>query len=177
MLDAVSHVEGLTLHDLYEVYPDFHIDVAREQQLLTDHDTIVFHHPLYWYSVPALLKQWFDLVLRYNWAFGDKGRALEGKRAVSVVTTGGGKASYGPGTLNRHTIRDFLRPIEQTARLCHMTYLPPFVVQGTHTLTPGQADQLAARYALLLTGLRDGTLQVGAAGEQDYVNDLLANHA
>ena len=53
---AARPVPGVTFHDLYEAYPDFDIDVAREQKLLLDHDVIVFQHPFYWYSCPALLK-------------------------------------------------------------------------------------------------------------------------
>jgi putative NADPH-quinone reductase len=35
LLDAVRGVPGLTLHALYDRYPDFSIDVAREQALLS----------------------------------------------------------------------------------------------------------------------------------------------
>lgn len=41
----------ITFRDLYELYPDFHVDIPREQRLLADHDIIVLHHPFYWYSV------------------------------------------------------------------------------------------------------------------------------
>ncbi len=64
----VKETEGVTFHDLYEAYPDFHIDVAREQALLVRHDVIVFHHPFFWYSTPAILKEWQDLVLEHGWA-------------------------------------------------------------------------------------------------------------
>ena len=53
MVDAIAGVEGVTVHDLYESYPD--IDVAREQALVEIHDVIVFHHPMRWYNCPALL--------------------------------------------------------------------------------------------------------------------------
>ena len=63
LIAAAAEVDGVTVHDLYELYPEFQIDVPGEQQLLLDHDIIVLHHPLYWYSSPALLKEWEDLVL------------------------------------------------------------------------------------------------------------------
>ena len=76
MVDAIAGVEGVTVHDLYESYPD--IDVAREQALVEIHDVIVFHHPMRWYNCPALLWLWFDLVLTQGWAYGDGAVALVG---------------------------------------------------------------------------------------------------
>ena len=63
-------MEGVRLHDLYEAYPDFLIDVEAEQALLLEHDVIVFQHPVYWYSSPAILKEWQDLVLEHGFAYG-----------------------------------------------------------------------------------------------------------
>lgn len=116
---------GVTVQDLYEAYPTFDIDVPYEQALLTAHDLIVFQHPFFWYSTPALLKQWEDLVLEHGWAYGSRGNALAGKRVLSVITAGGGATAYAPEGFNRYTVRELPRPIEQTARLCKMEYLPP----------------------------------------------------
>ena len=67
---------GVTFHDLYEHYPEQMIDIPSEQTLIEAHDVIVFQHPLYWYSCPALMKNWIDSVLTYNWAYGPEGVAL-----------------------------------------------------------------------------------------------------
>lgn len=48
----------MTLNSQYERYPDWQIDVGREQALLLAHDRIVFQHPFYWYSSPPLMKKW-----------------------------------------------------------------------------------------------------------------------
>jgi glutathione-regulated potassium-efflux system ancillary protein KefG len=177
LVEAAAEVGGVTVHDLYEAYPDFHIDVPREQALAAGHEVLIFQHPMYWYSTPALVKQWIDLVLQYNWAFGPKGSALRGKRTLSVVTTGGNPASYGPGTMNRYSVRDFLRPVEQTMALCRMEYLPPFVVQGTHALTAERIEAHVRAYRLLLAGLRDGTLPLAGTGPLESINEVLAPHA
>lgn len=156
LLTAASEVAGVTIHDLYEVYPDFAIDVRREQELLVAHDVIVWQHPFYWYSAPALLKEWLDLVLEHGFAFGDEGRALEGKWALSAITTGGSEESYGADGYNGFTIRELLRPFEQTARLCRMQPLPPFVVHGTHRFASARdAEPHVAGYAHVLADLRD----------------------
>jgi glutathione-regulated potassium-efflux system ancillary protein KefG len=67
------------LHNLYDAYPDWTIDVEFEQQQLKQHDLIVLQFPLQWYSVPPLLKKWMDDVLTYGFAFGASGTALKGK--------------------------------------------------------------------------------------------------
>ena len=78
LIAAVQNLENVTINDLYEEYPDFFVDVQREQELLLSHDIIVFQHPFYWYSCPALVKQWEDLVLQYGFAFGAQGTSSTG---------------------------------------------------------------------------------------------------
>jgi len=114
LIRGLDRLEGVTFHDLYEAYPDFDVDVEREQALLSEHDAVVLHHPFFWYSTPALVKQWEDLVLTHGWAYGSKGTALQGKTMMSAITTGGSEAAYQPGGHNRFTVSELLRPIEQT---------------------------------------------------------------
>jgi glutathione-regulated potassium-efflux system ancillary protein KefG len=152
---AAMAAEGVTLHDLYEAYPDFLIDVDHEQALLQQHDVIVFQHPVYWYSSPAILKEWQDLVLEHGFAYGRAGTALAGKALLSAVTAGGSETSYGPEGMNRHSIAEFLRPFEATARLCRMRWLPPFILHGTHLLDAAELARHANAYRTLLEELRD----------------------
>ena len=127
LLMGIPRHNAITFHDLYESYPDFNVDIKFEKSLLLSHDVIIWHHPFYWYSAPPLLKQWIDLVLEYGWAYGKGGDKLQGKLIFNVLTSGGKKEVYHAEGRNRYTVREFLRPFEQTARLCHMNYLPPFV--------------------------------------------------
>jgi glutathione-regulated potassium-efflux system ancillary protein KefG len=173
LLEAVSDLDGVTMHDLYEVYPDLDIDVAREQALLTDHDAVVLQHPFYWYSTPAILKQWQDLVLAHGWAYGRGGTALAGKLLLQVLTAGGSKASYRREGHNRFTIRELLAPVEQTARLCGMDYLPPYVVHGTHGLGSEAIREHAGRYRALMIALRDGALDLDAVRGAERLDGVL----
>ena len=91
-------------------------------------DTVVLQYPVHWYSVPALLKLWLDEVLEYGWAYGPGGTALRGKSVLAVASTGGTFDSYGPEGNHGHPIEAFLLPLEQTARLCGMDWLPPLVL-------------------------------------------------
>lgn len=175
LLEAASTVDGVTVHDVYEAYPDFDIDVPHEQALLTAHDVIVWQHPLFWYSTPAIVKQWEDLVLEHGWAYGREGRALQGKTWLHAVSAGGGEAAYTPEGRNRHTIMQLLAPLAQTARLCGMTWLPPFVVHGTHVLDTTGVKQHAAAYADVLGALRDGRLDEAACAGHQTINGVLAN--
>ncbi len=159
----MSDLPGVTFHDLYEAYPQFDIDIEREQRLLTQHDLIVLQHPFFWYSTPAILKEWEDLVLEHGWAYGSRGTALHGKRVLSVITTGGREVAYQVEGHNRFTMRQLLAPIEQTARLCGMEYLPPFVVHGTHGMERPQIERHAEEYRRALAALRDGRLDLEKA--------------
>jgi glutathione-regulated potassium-efflux system ancillary protein KefG len=173
LVDAVSDLDGVTVNDLYDEYPDLDIDVAREQELLAKHDVVVFQHPFYWYSTPAILKEWQDLVLEHGWAYGHDGDALKGKALLNAMTTGGSEDSYCAKGANRFSIRQLLTPIEQTARLCGMDFLPPFVVHGTFRLTAPEIDDHAADYRRLVEALRDGRVRAnGVAGLQRLNTDL-----
>jgi len=156
LVHAVRDLPGVTFNDLYEEYPDHDIDVVREQALLVEHDVVVFQHPFYWYSVPPLLKQWMDLVLEHGWAYGSQGRALEGKVLQVALTAGGREMAYGPEGFNRYTVREFLVPVEATARLCRMQFAEPWTLLGTHAMTPEGIAAASIEYAALLQRLGDG---------------------
>ena len=167
-----SSIEGVTFNDLYEQYPDLYIDVKREQQLLLDHDIIILQHPFYWYSGPAIIKQWLDLVLEYNWAYGPQGNALTGKKMLNVLSSGSRKEAYGSTGFNKYPVSDYLLPYRQTANLCRMEYLPPFIVHGTHRITSEMLEQHGEQYAMILKGLVSGIIKEDSYQHLEYLNDL-----
>jgi glutathione-regulated potassium-efflux system ancillary protein KefG len=174
LIRAIRGMDSVSIHDLYEQYPNFHIDVQVEQNLLLAHDIIVFQHPFYWYSSPALLKEWQDLVLEYGFAYGHHGTALRGKKFLSAITTGGSEQAYCRQGHNHFTIRELLAPFEQTARLCGMQYLPPFVIQGTHQLQ--EAHQVAhhiENYRRAITLLRDNRMDWERLLQYKHLNHYL----
>jgi glutathione-regulated potassium-efflux system ancillary protein KefG len=173
MIEGVRHLDGVTYHNLYEQYPDFHIDVKREQQLLLDHDIIIWHHPFYWYSSPAILKEWIDLVLEHGFAYGRKGTSLKGKKVMTAITAGGRKEAYKEGGFNQFTIPQFLAPFAQTAKLCYMEYLPPFVIHGSHLLDEEGIGKAAEDYRKVIISLRDEIFDLEELMKFSYMNDLL----
>ncbi|MDO6599813.1 NAD(P)H-dependent oxidoreductase [Tenacibaculum sp. 1_MG-2023] len=171
LINHIKDKENVTFHDLYEQYPDFHIDVNAEKELLNKHDVIIWHHPFYWYSCPPLMKQWIDMVLEFNWAYGPKGNALHNKICLNAITTGGSKDVYCSEGYNSFTVKQFLRPFEQTAILCGMEYFPPFAVMGTHNLTDEALNNYKINYGKLIDLLQDG-LNLNDLGDLSFLNDF-----
>lgn len=171
MADVARNLPGVTLIDLYAEYPDFQINVDLEQKRLLEHDIIVFQHPLYWYSTPAILKEWQDLVLEHDFAYGSNGTALHGKIFFNAITAGGMESAYHAEGFNHFTIRELLQPVEQMALLCGMTYLPAFTLFGSRTaLEDERVNQHIADWTYLLKALRDNRLDVGLAKDQPRLN-------
>jgi len=160
MATAARALKGVTFVGLYAEYPRFSIDVDREQRRLMENDVIVFQFPVFWYSTPALLKQWQDLVLEYGFAYGPQGKKLGGKQTLACVTTGGSKFDYSENGGNRRAVEHFLYPLEQTATLCGMDYLPPFVLYSANHLGDESAQHHIQSYPQLLTALRDDRLDL-----------------
>lgn len=155
LLRAISDLDNVTVQDLYELYPDFNINIQKEQELLFEHEVIIWHHPFYWYSCPPLLKQWIDLVLEFGWAYGPGGVYLKNKYILNAITSGGSQEAYSRKGQNAYTIDEFLRPFEQTARLCGMHYLPYFQVAGTHRIGKEELREKAEEYRKMVIHLRD----------------------
>jgi glutathione-regulated potassium-efflux system ancillary protein KefF len=146
LLDAVSDLADVEVRALYDLYPDFDIDVEREQEALVRASAVVWQHPMYWYSVPGLLKHWIDKVLTRGFAYGTGGVALQGKRCLWVTTTGGAPSAFSPEGAHGHPLESFVPPIEQTARFCSMEWETPIVVHGAHTIPTSALNDAAKAY-------------------------------
>lgn len=147
LLQSAMELDHVTVHDLYAHYPDFFIDIHYEQQLLREHQIVVFQHPLYTYSCPALLKEWLDRVLSRGFASGADGNALEGKYWRSVVTTGEPETAYSQQGLNRYPMSDIMRPFELTAQMCRMHWMTPMVIYWARRQTPAVLRNFAHAYS------------------------------
>ena len=174
MLEATREDGNCTVVDLYAEYPDYCIDIEREQARLRAHDVIVFMFPLYWYSTPAILKEWQDLVLEYGFAYGHDGRELHGKRLLCALTAGGIEDAYRESGFNHYSIRELLRPIEQTAALCGMVYLPPYALFGARTaLEDGRVGEHIAGWKRVLECLRDERIDLDLAAGAERLSECL----
>jgi len=133
-------------------------DIAREQDKLCWADTVILQFPLWWYSMPAILKGWVERVYAYGFAYGVGEHSdarwgdrfgegsLAGKRAMVIVTTGGWESHYAARGING-PLDDLLFPIHHGILYYPgFEVLPPFVVYRT-----GKID--AARYADICAAL------------------------
>ncbi|MEM9051412.1 MAG: NAD(P)H-dependent oxidoreductase [Bacteroidota bacterium] len=174
IVEGLSDIEGVTFHDLYQEYPEFYIDVEREQQLMEEHDVIIFQFPLFWYSTPALLKEWQDLVLQHGWAFGSQGNALKDKLFMCSMTVGGPRKSYQIDDFHDHTLNELLAPLRQTAKLCKMKFLPPFAVHGSHGVQEDEVLEHKEKFLRLLDFMINDNLNPTDLKDHEYMNDFLA---
>ncbi|WP_027579611.1 NAD(P)H-dependent oxidoreductase [Bradyrhizobium sp. Ai1a-2] len=132
-------------------------DVKAEQEKLLWADILILQFPLWWYTMPAILKGWVDRVYAYGFAYGVGEHSdrhwgdrfgegtLAGKRAMLIVTTGGWQEHYAPRGING-PIDDLLFPINHGI-LYYPGYdvLPPFVAYRVDRLDENGFDLIADR--------------------------------
>lgn len=140
-------------------------DIALEQDKLLWADTVILQFPLWWFSMPAILKGWVERVYAYGFAYGvgehsDKHwgdrygeGTLAGKRAMLIVTTGGWEPHYSPRGING-PIADILFPIHHGILFYPgFEVLPPFVAYRTDRFDEAGFPDLCAALAQRLDTL------------------------
>lgn len=107
-------------------------DVAEEIVKLEDADLVVFQFPIWWFSMPAILKGWLDRVFVYG-LFTSRERYdaghFRGKRAVVSVTAGGPESTFDHNGRNGD-LDLILWPLHFTLHYMGYTVLPPFAAFG-----------------------------------------------
>ncbi|MEH6417641.1 NAD(P)H-dependent oxidoreductase [Pseudomonas sp. CGJS7] len=140
-------------------------DVRLEQDKLRWADALILQFPLWWFSMPAILKGWFDRVYANGFAYGvgehsdrhwgdryGEGK-LAGKRALVSVTAGGWQEHYSPRGING-PIDDMLFPINHgVLHYPGFEVLPSFVAYRTGRLDAAQFAALRERLVERLDGL------------------------
>lgn len=145
-MKEISKQPDVTIHNLYETYPDEKINVENEQKLLLEHDRIVLQFPFYWYSTPSLLKKWQDMVLSFGWAYGPEGDKLNGKELLVATSTAGPEHSYVAGGYNRYSMSELLKPLQATSNLIGAKYLIPYVFHKAMMVTDEEIEAGAKAY-------------------------------
>ncbi|MCF6214449.1 MAG: NAD(P)H-dependent oxidoreductase [Flavobacteriaceae bacterium] len=127
IIASLSKLPNISVLNLTALYPDFNIDVASEQTALAEADLIILQYPIYWYNMPPILKQWFDKVFTFGFAFG-AGAQLTNKTIISSVTAGAPESSYPEGEMKR-----IMLPVKATAAFCKINYLNPIASYGIYS--------------------------------------------
>lgn len=149
---AAAPLPGVVWHPLGD-----HYAAAGERQALWAAQRVILQFPLYWYSMPALLKAWLDTVWNQQ-LLGPAGDRLAGTELGLVVTTGRAQREFQPGASQEYTLAELLRPLQALARATGMTYLPPLTVSQFAYLDDQQRQQLLIQYQQYLTAPQPGHL-------------------
>ena len=150
--------QHVIVRDLYELYPDFIINTHNEQAVLKVADIIIWQCPIYWYSTPAILKEWFDAVLTPDFAFGPGGSELKGKYLWPVLSCGAGMETYSLKGSNKHTLKTFLLPMIQTARYCSLNIFEPFIIDHANDISNEDLEKKVEQFKSLIDELAFGKI-------------------
>jgi len=140
-------------------------EIAAEQQRLRWADAVILQFPMWWFSMPAILKGWVERVFAYGFAYGvgvHEGErwgdrygegTLAGRRAMVSVTMGGREPHYGDRGVNG-ALDDLLFPIHHGILYYPgIEVLPPFAMYQVDRLTPAQWQAAATAFEARLDGL------------------------
>ena len=105
LLARVRDLPGLEVRSLYDLYPDFDVDVDAEREALVRADVVVWQCPFYWYGMPALLHQWIEKVLGHGWAYGAGGTG-RGAHADAATDLEAGPPGRSTAIASRRSSRD-----------------------------------------------------------------------
>ncbi|NOZ33538.1 MAG: NAD(P)H dehydrogenase [Alphaproteobacteria bacterium] len=140
---AAAGVAGVELLDLYARHPDLYIEGTEAREAISNAKALVVQHPIYWYAMPGLLKEWFDRTFRVGWAYGPGGTALQGKKFLASITTGSHEDAYVADGVHGAPVDDFLAPMRQTVNFCGMAWLPPLIFHHARNAADAQLEQHA----------------------------------
>lgn len=147
LLEAAQDADNVTIRNLEELYgqnPE-KIDVKAEQKLIEAADRIIFQCPVFWFSIPPMLKAYIDRVFEHGWAYGSQGHALEGKILQLVLSTGGPQESY-----QQPTIGELFLPLTAVGNYTGMEVAPIRVAYGCLTISDSDLQKICDNYKKLL---------------------------
>ncbi|AFI90677.1 flavodoxin family protein [Pectobacterium parmentieri] len=127
-------IVDLEIRNIFQLSPDYKINVKEEQSALLRHELIILQYPMYWYNMPAILKVWFDLVFTYQFAYGSKGDKLKDKTLLPSLTVGQPEYNFALGN-SSPLMEDLLMPIKMSAEYAQMHYIDPVVLYDTSTVS------------------------------------------
>lgn len=133
-------------------------DIRAEVEKLIWCDMLILQFPLWWWSVPAILKGWIDRVLVNGVAYG-KGRrmdtgGLKGRRAMLALTTGCYPEMVAPDGLLGDLNVSLWHLHSGTLAYTGFQVLPPFVAWSIHYSGPERLQFYLDEYSDRLRNLQ-----------------------
>ncbi len=173
LMKAADSIDEVVIRDLYELYPRFFIDTQKEQRYLEQSQIVILQHPFYWYGIPALLKQYLDMVFTHGWAYGKGTSKLKDKILFNALTTSGTRESYHENEHNRFPLASYLIPYNQLAHVCKMHYLPPFVLHESGKASASESARHARQFKTLINMLASESADLEKLKDMEYLNDSI----
>ncbi len=128
-------------------------DVAREVERLREADLLVLTAPMWWFSVPAMLKGWFDRVLVNGYAYGTVKAwtgPLTDKRSLLAMTCSYEQAGFRAGG-SIGELEPLLRPLQQgTLAYCGFQVLEPFMAYAADEVDDGARASMLESFRSVL---------------------------
>ena len=132
-------------------------DIQAEINKLKWCDVLIFNFPMYWFSVPAILKGWIDRVFVSGFCYGgkrfyDQG-GLKGKKGLMAFTLGGREHMFGEDKIHGD-MGTMLRPLLRgSMAYVGLSVLPPFIGWHVPYITDEERQTLLKQYREYLTNL------------------------
>ena len=144
--------------DQQAIAPDIAIEIAKLQKA----DLLILNFPLFWFSVPAIMKGWIDRVLISGVCYGgmrfyDQG-GLKGKKALVTLTLGGREHMFGENAIHGELVDGMLRPLLRgTLAYVGLEVLPPFIGYHVPYISQEAREQILVDYKHYLANISDLT--------------------
>lgn len=127
-------------------------DVAAEQEKLFWANLVIFQFPLWWGSMPAIMKGWVDRVFTQGLVYGRGVPGLEGRKALLSVTA----STYDSEAEGTQYLKTQLSHVTgNMLALAKLEVLEPFFVFGPASMTEQVRAECLRKYAnhlLTITG-------------------------
>ncbi|MFD1554662.1 NAD(P)H-dependent oxidoreductase [Paraburkholderia silviterrae] len=132
-------------------------DIAAELEKLLACDLVIFSFPLFWCSVPAIMKGWIDRVMVSGKVYGglrfyDRG-GMRGKRAMLAYTCGGRDFMFGPDAVHGEMDLMLRHMLRGTLGYAGFEVLPSFVAYHVPYIANEERVAMLERYADTLAKL------------------------
>lgn len=131
--ELIKTYPDLEVRDIFQLYPDYKIDVSAEQEALLRHDTIILQYPMFWFNMPAILKLWFDEVFTYQFAYGSQGDKLKDKKVIISMTVGQKEADM--VNERENLIDSFLKAVQYSIQYTQMQLSATYLLYNVSPLS------------------------------------------
>ena len=142
LLGCYDELGNVTFRDLYEDYPDFHIQPFRERKRIVEYDRIIFHFPIIWFGLPPLLKLWIDEVFDMRWVSENGINILSGKDALIITSVGGREANYTKEGKYETEVEELLSGLKVSLKVNDINLKKIHVIYNADNLTDEQLNVL-----------------------------------